>query len=551
MIKLKLKLVSALEKVFLDEEPVERPEDGPLTGFQNETLSFQAAYTITDGDPREFIACDVISPIASHVHVRQVRHIPVRFCCFPDSGDNYLRKTPGLYPDILREITPHSLRAWRGQWDTLWIDVEPDDSVAPGVYPIEIALRQDGCDEVLARRSTAVTILKGRLPEQTLRHTKWFHYDCLADYYHVPVFSEEHWRITENFMRAAVRRGINMMLMPIHTPPLDTRVGGERTTVQLVDVYKNNGRYTFGFDKLRRWVDMAERTGVEYFEVAHLFTQWGARFTPKIMATVDGETRRIFGWDVPADSAEYREFIDAYLPAVLNELKSLGVDGKCYFHISDEPNSQHLDGYLAAKSLVEKHLEGYPIMDALSHVEFYLSGAVKKPIPAINAIEPFIEAKVPNLWTYYCISQHKEVSNMFVSMPSPRNRILGVQLFKYNIEGFLQWGYNFYNSQYSDYHVNPYAITDGDGFSPAGDAYQVYPGADGQPEESIRMMVTFHALQDLRAMRLLESLAGREAVLELIDGDLSEPVTFTRYPKDSSYLLALRRRINQAIAERL
>ena len=40
---LQLKLISALEKVFLDEEPVERPEDGLLSGFQNETISFQAA----------------------------------------------------------------------------------------------------------------------------------------------------------------------------------------------------------------------------------------------------------------------------------------------------------------------------------------------------------------------------------------------------------------------------------------------------------------------------------------------------------------------------
>ena len=545
--ELKMKLVSALEKVFLDEEPVEKPEAGRIEGFQNETISFQAAYSITSADPRLWVQPKVTSPIAAYVHVRTVRHVPVRFTCMPDSGDNYLRKAPGLYPDLLREVMPRRLHAYWGQWDTLWIDVEPNGEVEPGTYPVEIALLNEPTGEALASVTANVTILPGLLPAQTLIHTKWFHYDALAHYYHVPVFSEEHWRITENFMRAAVKRGINMMLMPIHTPPLDTRVGGERLTVQLVDVYLNDGVYSFGFDRLRRWVDMAKRCGVEYFEVAHLFTQWGARATPKIMAVVNGEMKRIFGWDVAADSDEYRDFLNAYLPALVKELRALGIADRTYFHISDEPGEDHLENYLKAKALVKKHLEGFVIMDALSKIQFYESGAVEKPVPAMNHMDDFLAAKIPGLWTYYSVGQHRDTSNTFVSMPSARTRILGVQLYKFDIEGFLQWGYNFYGTQYSDYQVDPYAVTDGEAFSPAGDCFQVYPGEGGEPEESIRMMVASHAMQDLRALRLLEKLVGREKVLSLIDEGLSEPVSFTKYPKDSMYLLNLRRRVNESI----
>ena len=532
--ELKMKLVSALEKVFLDEEPVEKPEAGRIEGFQNETISFQAAFSLVSPDARAWVWPKIVSPLADYIRVRTVRHVPVRFTCLPDSGDNYLRKTPGLYPDLLQDIVPRRLHAYGGQWDTLWIDVEPRGEVAPGTYPVEIVMLQEATGEELDRLTVSVTILPGMLPPQTLVHTKWFHYDCLAHYYRVPVFSEEFWRIAENFMRTAVRRGINMMLMPIHTPPLDTREGGERLTVQLVDVYLNHGEYSFGFDKLRRWVEMARRCGI-------------ARATPKIMATVDGEYKRIFGWDVAADSDEYRAFIDAYLPALLKELKALGIDQRCSFHISDEPSEEQLESYLRAKALVEKHLRGYPIMDALSNFKFYESGAVARPVPAINHMDDFVAAKIPGLWTYYCVGQHRDVSNMFMAMPSARNRILGVQLFKYDIEGFLQWGYNFYGTQYSDFQVDPYAVTDGEAFTPAGDCFQVYPGEGGEPEESIRMMVTCHAMQDLRAMRWLESLCGREKALSLIDEGLSEPVTFTRYPKDAMYLLNLRRKVNAAI----
>jgi hypothetical protein len=48
-------------------------------------------------------------------------------------------------------------------------------------------------------------------------------------------------------------------------------------------------------------------------------------------------------------------------------------------------------------------------------------------------------------------------------------------------------------------------------------------------------------------MQWLEKLAGRERVLEIIDGGPAEPVTFTRYPREAGYLIRLRERINQAI----
>ena len=42
-----------------------------------------------------------------------------------------------------------------------------------------------------------------------------------------------------------------MLLTPVFTPPLDTAVGGERRTVQLVDVKAEGNQYTFGFANLK------------------------------------------------------------------------------------------------------------------------------------------------------------------------------------------------------------------------------------------------------------------------------------------------------------
>ena len=240
-----------------------------------------------------------------------------------------------------------------------------------------------------------------------------------------------------------------------------------------------------------------------------------------------------------------------YLPALREVLRREGIEQNTYFHISDEPSGEHIEAYKAARKVVEPYLKGCIIMDALSEYAFYESGAVTKPVPANNAIEPFLEHKVPGLWTYYCIGQYKDVSNLFMAMPSARARIFAEQLYKYHIEGILQWGYNFYNSQYSRYAVNPFEHTDADGFTLSGDAFQVYPGPDGKPLESIRLMVILHMLQDLRAFEMLEGLTSYEYVMGLMEDGLDQPITFSRYPRSDGYILNLRERVNREIMSRM
>ena len=135
------------------------------------------------------------------------------------------------------------------------------------------------------------------LPKQKIMHTEWFHADCLADYYHVDVFSEKHWEILENYFHEYVDRGCNMMMVPLFTYPLDMEVGNDRTTTQLIEVEVKNGEYHFGFDKMKRWVDLCKKCGIEYYEMSHLFSQWGAKYAPKVMALVDGKEERIFTYE--------------------------------------------------------------------------------------------------------------------------------------------------------------------------------------------------------------------------------------------------------------
>lgn len=536
---------SALEKVFLDAVKFQPPYLR-ASALRGEEFAYQIVLR-KDGWGKGVFAWSLESPLAGTSEVFQVESVPCGLAAYPAKNahdDDYLTLRAGLFPDLLRPLEGNSIELSAFQNTVLWVNVTVPEDCPAGEYPIKFTV--EGAN-VRAESVFTLKVIPAVLPKQKLLFTEWFHADCLADWYRVPVYSEEHWRLIGTYLREAAKEGMNTVLTPVLTPPLDTAVGTERTCVQLLEIEKVGDSYRFDFSKLRRFVELALESGITHFEINHLFTQWGAAFTPAVYAMENGERKRIFGWDVSADSPEYTAFLKQLLPAVVKFFQSMDLRDRLLFHISDEPGKDHLERYRKNKELVEGLIGGLPIIDALSDPEFYDLGLVKRPVAATNHIEPFLKRQVRSLWAYNCCAQNAKVGNRFLSMPSYRNRILGVQLYKYRIQGFLHWGYNFWNSWESRRRIDPFRVTDGGGAFPGGDAFAVYPGEDGNPLPSIRMKVFHHGLQDLQALELLESLASREAVEKTLPG--FKNITFADYSRDPPYLLDLRETVNRQIEQ--
>lgn len=537
------RLLSPLAKVFPDEE-LSAPAYRQDSALRGELFSFQAAcYS-------DVMLHNMRVGIDSSLkfQLRTVGLAPVEYLA-PGFDADLLRRTPGMYPDPLLP-TDGIIKVVPWQWQAFWFSVAIPEDCPGGEYPVKISFAWQ--DEQGSRfefvETFNLTVIPVRLPEQRLIHTQWFHVDCLATYYQTTVWSEKHWELIGVYMRNAVNHGINMILTPLFTPPLDTAVGGERPTAQLIDVSIEGKIYRFGFDRLQRWVDTAFAAGVKYFEMSHLFTQWGAAHAPKIIAIKNGVEQRVFGWDTDAGSTEYREFLDAFLPELVKWLKDRKLEGQVFFHVSDEPSAAHLDAYASAAGIIRKHLDGFPVVDALSKTDFHRHGLIRQPIPASNHLDEFVESGIDVKWTYYCCSQWQEVSNRFMHMPSSRNRVMGLLLYRYDLQGFLHWGFNFWYSQYSKCPIDPWRCVDAGHAFPPGDAFLVYPGADGEPIDSIRHEVFHAALQDLRAMRLLEEKIGRENLIAILENDFGKSITMKDYPRGEQNILAIREKINKLIA---
>lgn len=552
-----VRLISSLEKLLPKDYTLALRPLKRLSGFRGQRIAFQAAYrfngdyyldqTLEQGTINPSVLVRVEGPLAEFVRIRRVDCVPVMTPCGNRYDENYLSYEPGMFPDLLSDFNGW-IQFIPRQWRTLWIDIELPKEFPGGDSRLTLRFTGTGGNTV-AQEELDIHVVPASLPKQTLIHTEWIYPDCLADYYGIEAFSEEHWRITEEFVRLAARRGVNMLLTPVFTPALDTLIGKYRSTAQLAEIEYDGLGYKFRWERLHRWIEMGKRAGMKYFEIGHLFSQWGAKFAPKVVVSQNGETVLRFGWHTPAQSKEYREFLDIFLPKLTEQLELEGIGDKVFFHISDEPTSGNADTYLAAKKMALSWLDKYPILDALSHVDLYKDGTVERPVPMSDVVEEFLDAGVEHRWMYYCCAQSVDVANRFLAMPSYRSRILGIQLYKYDMEGFLHWGFNFYNSQYSICPIDPYRVNDSVDTFPAGDPYIVYPGKDGKPVESMRLPILEDAMNDVRALKMLEGLTGKEKVLSLIEADTA--VTLSSYPCHASYLMDLWETIAVEIEQRL
>lgn len=535
-------VLSSLNKIFKDTEP-NFQEFNSFSILKNECFSFQIAFMAETKEETE-IETSVSSPLAEFTRLYLVKNIPAGKTGYDNSDSFHYDLSRKEFPDLLMPVENNKIKIKKGQWNSVWVELTPDEKPS-GEADICVTLKSSAGS---VEKNFTLNIIDNSLPEQTLLYTNWFHNDCLCTYYGVEVFSENYWRIVENYIKNAVMHGMNMILTPIFTPPLDTQVGGERPTVQLVGVKKEKGTYSFDFSNFEKYIEICLKNGIDAFEISHMFTQWGATAAPKIVATVNGKEKRIFGWETKASGKAYTEFLEAFSKEFKKEVKKLGIKDRCWLHVSDEPHRDQIKSYKKAADTIHRLFPGFNTFDALSDIEFYRNGLIKNPVCTEGEADIF-KAEVKSFWTYHCCGQvHDFLPNRMFSQPSQRNRILGVLLYKYDAQGFLQWGHNFWYSQYSKHPIDPFKVTDAGNAFPAGDAFVVYPGKNGVPLNSLRHKVFLDAMQDLRALMLLESKTSRKFVLKLIEQGLDVPLSFKTYPHEAEWLLDLRSRVNKEIA---
>lgn len=553
-------LLSSLEFVYPDSCP--KAFEGELEAFANEPLSFQLAYMNEE--------------LSDHVNVTVESELPINMyyvanVVVDSYHKNITDKSRHICPDMLMpvdykaKIVNHKypwgnyylqegndvqLCAYNDAWSALWFSVnEEGKKIKSGKYPITVRF-YDRDNKLIHEFKTSVKILTNVLPKQKLPVTNWFHCDCLADYYHEELFSDRFFEIMGDYLKKAAINGMNMVLVPAFTPPLDIGIGKKRKKAQLVKVTANGNKYDFDFSLFERYIDVAKKSGITYFEHSHLFSQWGAKHAPAIYADVagrDGKTteKQIFGWQTDSSKKKYLSFVKQYMAAFRKFAEEKKIVSKTLIHISDEPLTNIGDYYERAYDAIKDSLSGFMQGDALSEYSYYERGYVQIPIAVTSEIEHF-HGKCKHLWCYYTGDQTGDgYSNRVYGYESERNRALGYQMFKYNIEGFLNWGYNYWYNVMSQGIWDPKCHTNTFDVSPGG-GFIVYPSNNGGAIQSIRQKVFGEGILDFRALKLLEKKKGRDVCDKLLKKHFGE-VTFTTLPNSPKAMLDFRAELNKLI----
>jgi hypothetical protein len=250
-----LKQISDLEKVQL-RAPLDFKEINSYTVLQGQRLSYQVLISTDDiWDKKEKVWIE--SELSDHIRLYCVKDVVVDKPSRENVTDeNYLLTEPGMLPDVLVPIEhQNNYVTLFNAHVVMWVKVDVPADCAPGKYSVKFCLNTPfDVENPCHTCEMEITVLPAQMPEQTTRYTRWFYADCIADIHNAEIFSERHWKLIDEYIKAATDVGVNMILVPIHTPPLDTAEGTTRPCVQLIDIEKKGDVYEFNFVKFKRFI---------------------------------------------------------------------------------------------------------------------------------------------------------------------------------------------------------------------------------------------------------------------------------------------------------
>ncbi len=527
-----MRTISCLEKV-LPNMPYGEEKCG--SKLQNEHYAFQVV--VEGGEDVQGAILSVGDDCASFVELYRVQNVPAVKPYGKDPDPYVLVSPTGEYPDLLLpfdgKIEDAEGRA------CFWVNVLP--SCPSGRRQIVFSLSKNG--ETLAKIEYELETIQETGKQGDLFLTNWMHYDGIAHLHHVEPFSAEFYEVFDRYLRLYVACGHNALLTPLITPALDTAVGGERLTTQLVEISYDGTHYSFGLEKLDEFVEFAKARGIKYFEMSHLFTQWGAKAAPKVIVQENGQAVKKFGWETESTAKEYLHFLKEFLTTICDYFKQKGLENAVVFHLSDEPAVDVLEHYGKLYAFVKEQIGEMKTIDALSEYDFYERKCVDVPVVVTPGCKTYRAHGAAHI-AYYCSWPCSNYdSNRFIAMSGERARILGAQLYRNDAKGFLHWGYNFYNAAFSTHVINPFTCTDSDGKFPAGDPFIVYPDVEGKGAyKSMRYYYMQQAFEDYAALNRLAEKKGKAVVEDLLYSFGIED--YNRYPQTPEGFHQFRERLN-------
>ncbi len=529
--------VSDLQRVFEDGyRPLPAKDTIELFGIKNETLSAQCVIQAEQDLENVTVHIDPISH-ADESYTLPMDCIQWNFVgsIFIETNTSKLiksdliRPAPAHFPDYLAE--DRQIAMIQGTSKAVYLTMNVPQNAKAGDYKGTVAVKTNQGNRSLP---VMLTVYPFTLPEE--RHlfaTKWYTTSKFEQFHGIQDSDSELFYdmlsvYAENM--AAHRQNVFRLSLGLISNSRDAQ-----------------DRYSFDFSKFDRWADIFWDTG----GMDLLETGFVARFGEGGWSSHEIMLREFPVFDeankkvvrVPGE-----EFLPEFLPALEDHLEEKGWLEKTVFHIADEPSNHNIMDWREASAFVHRHAPSLRRFDAIETT--HCQDRLEVWIPKLDHLSTYYDAyreaqrEGNELWFYTVgIYQGGSLPNKTVDVPLIDSRILHWLNYRYDLNGYLHWGYNHW--------------TDDPFQSPGkhnGDGWQVYPTQNGLLN-SLRWEQMRNGVQDYEYLWMLEnkmqemiqSLGDRLSILDPSRRSLEIATQvvdkFHVYTKDPAVLYAAKKQV--------
>ncbi len=426
--------------------------------------------------------------------VRYVDSVPIRVNTHATSPDQLsVVVEPGCtgwLPSPLYDMT--SIDVWIMKTRAIYITFDIPKDMQPGIYTGEVTVY---CNSETIKVPTKLIVHSAVVPDEpSMIMTNWVEAGAVATWSGKELFSDEYFDELKIYAENIASHRQNMFLVPLvhfyNTPH--------------VMKYRAEGdELIFDFSLFDRWVETFLDAGVKYIEGGHL-SQHGRLW---VYYVKDGKVEVEV---MLSTEPRAREYLVDFLTALNKHLTEKGWKDIYYQHVSDEPNDEVIEIYNDLQDLVHKHLPGVKTMEAT------LSS---KPEPdviiPILSIDPAVFGSLEHdfelqkkrqesgkeLWQYVCGAVAGNYATLNMDHKLIKARYLLWLNYKYGLDGFLFWGYNWWQNQSP--FSNTKAVMLPNGSFPPGDHFLVYPAPKGV-YDSLRWEALRDSQEDYELLVMLD-----------------------------------------------
>lgn len=473
---LQFEAVDPLEKVF-PESNYFAPLKAHADVARGEHASFQ--FVVRANADIKNLKLEVDTPVNGESTLSDIRTGFVGFVkvgrANPDPSNDSYAPMSGYFPDPITYEESRDVKF--GNTQPIWVSVKIPVDCKTGIYKGTVTINGEIHGNSFSEsKPFEIEVFKPVIEMTSLWVTNWFFLDrlhYLNNNEPVEKHSDLYWELSRTMAKtlAEYRQNVAMISPFDHT-----------------EFTYENGEWGFDFSNFNQMVNMFIEEGViGRLEGGHFGSRldgdWLGPFGLHVPVLDDDEKDKEL---LPLSNPKTKEFYTAFLPAFVENIKANGWEKQYVQHIADEPIDENVDSYIEISKFLKSLVPDLLVIEACHTHQ--LANMVDIWVPQMNFLKDGLDfyadrqSKGDEAWYYTCLAPKGEWANRFVELPLIKTRLLHWVNYKYDIPGYLHWGFNFWGSAsgivtgqdpFDD--VSGMIVSSGN-ILPGGDCWITYPG---------------------------------------------------------------------------